>query len=108
MELVLQQHLPHQQKAVDAVIDVFKGVNMTAPVQFFENPAFLLDDKQLWKNIETLQRNIPQEYRSNGFEVPERRMSTRKRFLKCIRNMDLISLSLPFLRWRLRPVLNSF
>ena len=51
MELVLQQHLPHQQKAVDAVIDVFKGVNMTAPVQFFENPAFLLDDKQIWKNI---------------------------------------------------------
>lgn len=71
MELVLQQHLPHQQKAVDAVIDVFKGVNMTAPVQFFENPAFLLDDKQLWKNIETLQRNIPQEYRSNGFDPEE-------------------------------------
>ena len=71
MELVLQQHLPHQQKAVDAVIDVFKGVNMTAPVQFFENPAFLLDDKQIWKNIETLQRNIPQEYRSNGFDPEE-------------------------------------
>ncbi len=65
MELVLQQHLPHQQKAVDAVIDVFKGVDMTAPVQFFENPTFSLKDRQIWNNIEALQEDIPREYRAN-------------------------------------------
>ena len=25
MELILQQQLPHQQKAIDAIVDVFKG-----------------------------------------------------------------------------------
>ena len=26
MELILQQQLPHQQKAIDAIVDVFKDV----------------------------------------------------------------------------------
>lgn len=38
MELILQQDLPHQQKAIDAVCDAFDGVTITPPVQFYRNP----------------------------------------------------------------------
>ena len=36
MELILQQCLPHQQKAIDAIVGVFKGVHISAPTQFYE------------------------------------------------------------------------
>lgn len=49
MELILQQGLPHQQKAIDAICAVFDGVSCTSPVQFYENPHIPLDDPKIAK-----------------------------------------------------------
>lgn len=65
MELILQQQLPHQQKAVDAIVDVFKGVYITAPTQFYTNPTFSLKDIHIANNIKALQSDLPAEYRSS-------------------------------------------
>lgn len=65
MELILQQNLPHQQKAIDAIMEAFDGVQPTAPVQFYENPQIPLGDTQLGTNIRAIQKSIPAEYRSN-------------------------------------------
>lgn len=66
MEIILQQGLPHQQKAIDAVCSALEGVQITAPVQFYENPHIDLSDPQLYSNLRTLQNSIPAEYRSNA------------------------------------------
>lgn len=63
MELVLQQGLPHQQKAVDAVCKVFDRVGMFRPAQFYENPGINFKDSAIEKNIRLLQLDIPAEYR---------------------------------------------
>lgn len=65
MELILQQQLPHQQKAIDAVVDVFKGAYITAPTQFYTNPTFSLQDFHIANNIKKLQSALPAEYRSS-------------------------------------------
>ena len=65
MELILQQQLPHQQKAVDAIINVFKDANITAPTQFYTNPTFSLNDAQIENNIKRLQSTLPAEYYPN-------------------------------------------
>lgn len=65
MELILQQQLPHQQKAVDAIVDVFKDAYITAPTQFYTNPTFSLKDAHIANNIRTLQSVLPAEYRSS-------------------------------------------
>jgi len=61
MELILQQQLPHQQKAVDAIVDVFKDAYITAPTQFYTNPTFSLKDAHIANNIRTLQSVLPAE-----------------------------------------------
>lgn len=66
MELILQQNLPHQQKAIDAVCNVFEGVELYPPIQFYENPVVNLSDTVLTTNLHHLQNNIPAEYRSNA------------------------------------------
>ena len=65
MELILQQQLPHQQKAIDAIVDVFKDAFITAPTQFYTNPTFSLKDTHIANNIKALQRTLPAEYRSS-------------------------------------------
>ena len=70
MELILQQCLPHQQKAIDAIVGVFKGVHISAPTQFYENPSFSLKDTNIADNIKNLQSGLPAEYRSR-VPVPE-------------------------------------
>lgn len=65
MELILQQQLPHQQKAIDAVVDVFKGAYISTPTQFYENPTFSSNDTHIANNIKYLQSSIPAEYRSS-------------------------------------------
>lgn len=45
MELILQQGLPHQQKAIDAVCGALDGVTIIPPVQFYENPKIDLSDR---------------------------------------------------------------
>lgn len=66
MELILQQGLPHQQKAIDAICGALEGVVFKSPVQFYENPRIDLTDKTLAANIQTLQKAIAPEYRSFG------------------------------------------
>jgi type III restriction enzyme len=65
MELILQRGLPHQQKAVDAISAALNGVQITSPVQFYENPSISLSDPKLAANIREIQKNIPSEYRSS-------------------------------------------
>ena len=65
MELILQQDLPHQQNAIDAVVDVFKGAYISAPTQFYENPSFSLKDTHIADNIKNLQSKLPAEYHSS-------------------------------------------
>lgn len=64
MELILQQGLPHQQKAIDAVCDALDGVIITPPVQFYENPQINLAYRKLFDNLRVLQNAVPAEYRS--------------------------------------------
>lgn len=66
MELILQQGLPHQQKAIDAICAVFDGVSCTSPVQFYENPHISLDDPKISSNIRAIQSDIPTQYRRNN------------------------------------------
>lgn len=66
MELILQQELPHQQKAIDAICAVFDGVSCTSPVQFYENPHIPLNDPKITSNIRAIQSDIPVQYRSNN------------------------------------------
>lgn len=66
MELILQQGLPHQQKAIDAICAVFDGVSCTSPVQFYENPHIPLDDPKIASNIRAIQSDIPAQYRRNN------------------------------------------
>lgn len=66
MELILQQELPHQQKAINAICATLDSVQITAPKQFFENPQITLTDPCLMANIRNLQSSIPAEYRSSS------------------------------------------
>lgn len=70
MELILQQGLPHQQEAVDRLNQVFEGVGVYRPRNYFENPAIDLRDVRLRQNITAIQSNLPSDYRS--FELPDR------------------------------------
>lgn len=65
MELILQQGLPHQQKAIDAVCGALDGVRITPPAQFFENPQIDLEDERLAANLRVLQQSVPEEYRNS-------------------------------------------
>ena len=66
MELILQQGLPHQQKAIDAVCDALEGVQITTPVQYYENPLISLPDPKLYSNLREIQLGVPAEYRSKA------------------------------------------
>ena len=65
MELILQQNLPHQAKAIEAICDSLEGVEITSPVQFYENPKINLADLKLVANLKELQKAVPAEYRSS-------------------------------------------
>lgn len=65
MELILQQGLPHQQKAVDVVCNAFKGIHTTPPAVFYENPTFYQKDPHIGINIKAIQKDLPAEFRSN-------------------------------------------
>lgn len=66
MELILQQGLPHQQKAIDAICGALDGVSIKNPVQFYENPHIDLADRALVENIRNLQNAVAPEYRNSG------------------------------------------
>lgn len=64
MELILQSSLPHQQKAVDAVADVFKGTWVKSPVHYYSNPEITIFKDGVGDNIRNIQgvNKIPHEY----------------------------------------------
>lgn len=66
MELILQQDLPHQQKAIDAVCGVLDGVHISAPTQFYKNPKIHLDDPKISANLREIQMKIPIQHRGTG------------------------------------------
>lgn len=66
MELILQQSLPHQQKAIDAVCAVLDGVTIAPPAQFYENPQIDLEDRRLAANLHSAQSAVPAEYRNSA------------------------------------------
>lgn len=110
MELILQQQLPHQQKAIDAIVDVFRDAYIVSPTEFYNNPTFSLKDTHIANNINLLQNCLPAEYRSGTpiseqdylnldikmKQVQERHMFIQRQFLNYIRNMGLTSLLLPY------------
>lgn len=70
MELILQSSLPHQQKAVDAVADVFKDTWVKSPVHYYSNPEITIFKDGIGDNIRNIQglNKIPQEYRGYTHE----------------------------------------
>ncbi len=64
MELILQSSLPHQQKAVDAVADVFKDTWVKSPVHYYSNPEITIFKDGVGDNIRNIQgvNKIPHEY----------------------------------------------
>ena len=66
MELILQQELPHQQKAIDAVCAALDGVQINPPTQFYENPRIVLNDSRIGENIRSLWSAVPAEYRNSA------------------------------------------
>ena len=62
MEIILQQSLPHQQRAVDAVCNVLDGVHIKPPSLYFENPSIDLSDSSIPHNIKMIQQQLPAAY----------------------------------------------
>ena len=49
MEIKYQTGLEHQQRAVDAIVNVFKDVEIEKPSQLYENPKINLSDQGFTK-----------------------------------------------------------
>lgn len=64
MELILQSSLPHQQKAVEAVADVFKDTWVKSPLHYYSNPEITIFKDGVGDNIRSIQatNKIPHEY----------------------------------------------
>lgn len=64
MELILQSSLPHQQKAVDAIADVFKDTWIKSPVHYYSNPEITIFKDGVGDNIRNIQgvNKISHEY----------------------------------------------
>ncbi len=56
MELILQSSLPHQQKAVDAIADVFKDTRINPPLHYYANPEITISMDGEGDNIRSVQR----------------------------------------------------
>ena len=65
MELILEKSLEHQQNAVEAVADVFAGVRIDPPAEYYENPVLDVSDARLFANIADVQARlgVPSEMR---------------------------------------------
>ena len=64
MELILQSSLPHQQKAVDAVADVFEDTWIKSPLNYYSNPEITIYRDVGGDNIRRIQglNKIPPEH----------------------------------------------
>lgn len=55
MEIKYQSGLPHQQRAVDAIIKVFEDVKFSTPQTLYENPLIDFSDTRIKDNIRFVQ-----------------------------------------------------
>jgi type III restriction enzyme len=55
MELILQNQLEHQQKAIDAVCDVFENVPHKEINKYYVSPQFRYDSPIVYENIKAIQ-----------------------------------------------------
>ncbi len=64
MDLILQSSLPHQQKAVDAVAEVFMDTYIKSPDQYYANPEITIFRDGVGNNIRRVQSDnkIPPEH----------------------------------------------
>jgi type III restriction enzyme len=58
LELILKEGLPHQQKAIDLVCNVFNGVQIDKPVFYYTNPTIDIHNPKLLENIRNIQEDI--------------------------------------------------
>jgi len=65
LELVLQNDLPHQQKAVDVICDALNGANISAPAFYYLNPSINIYDPNIAVNIKTIQMNVHPDIRGS-------------------------------------------
>lgn len=65
MELILEKGLEHQQKAVEAIGEVFKDVGFAFDNNNRANPVFSITSQDLLRNIKELQKNILIEHRGS-------------------------------------------
>ncbi|MEE3483362.1 MAG: type III restriction-modification system endonuclease [Bacteroidales bacterium] len=67
MEIKYESGLPHQQKAVDAIVKVFENVQFQKSAQLYDNHTFDLTDGEIAENINSIQsqkeNNVYAEYR---------------------------------------------
>lgn len=67
MEIKYERGLPHQQKAVDAIVTVFEDVVIEKPTKLYENPIVDLSDTKIKDNIKAIQakkeNNVDGEFR---------------------------------------------
>ena len=72
MEIKYERSLPHQQKAVDAIVTVFKDVTIDTPTKLYENPQIDLSDAKIKENIKAIQankeNNVEGEFRKQTIE----------------------------------------
>ena len=66
MELILKEGLPHQQKPIDLVCDVFNGVHIERPSFYYINPAIDINSTKLSENIKNMQKEIHPNFRGSN------------------------------------------
>lgn len=65
MDLILKDGLPHQQKAVDAISQVFDGVCISKPHFSYMNPLIDIKDEVIKENIKRAQKEVHSSMRGS-------------------------------------------
>ena len=70
MELILQPSLPHQQKAVDAIADVFHKTTIEPPSVYYANPQITTYIDGVGANIKNIQdaNGLSVEYKGYSYD----------------------------------------
>jgi len=66
MEIVLKEGLTHQQKAIDAVCNVFNDIHIEKSTFYYLNPLIDIKSPILADNIKKIQKDVPPSLRGNS------------------------------------------
>lgn len=66
MELILKEGLTHQQKAIDAVCDVFAGTRIARSLYYYMNPQVDINSGQIKANLKEIQKDVHPTMRGYG------------------------------------------